>query len=108
MPSQVFAPAKHHMPFHKTASRKTSLSLFSARHPFIRQFPEKTSHDTTESPKKPEISTSYHGQGNSYKGKRFIVTGLQFQRFSPLSSWWEAWQNPGRHGAGEQAESSTS
>lgn len=26
----------------------------------------------------------------------------------PLSSWWEAWQCTGRHGAGEIAESSTS
>jgi hypothetical protein len=30
-----------------------------------------------------------------------------FQRFSPLSLW-EAWQLPGRHGAGRGAESSTS
>ena len=29
------------------------------------------------------------------------------QRFSPLSSWWEAWWSVGSHGAGE-AESSTS
>jgi hypothetical protein len=32
--------------------------------------------------------------------------GLQFQRFSPLSSRKETWQCPGRHGAGEGAESS--
>jgi hypothetical protein len=29
----------------------------------------------------------YHDQGNSYKGKHLIEAGLQFQRFSPLSSW---------------------
>ena len=32
----------------------------------------------------------HHDQGNSYKGKHLIEAGLQFQRFSPLSSWWEA------------------
>jgi hypothetical protein len=32
---------------------------------------------------------------------------LTVQRFSPLSSWWRAWQHAGRHGAGEGAESST-
>jgi hypothetical protein len=26
------------------------------------------------------------------KGKHLIGSGLQFQRFSPLSSWWEIWQ----------------
>jgi hypothetical protein len=35
------------------------------------------------------------------------LAGLQFQRFNPLSPWWEAWQHAGRHGAGG-AESSTS
>ena len=34
----------------------------------------------------------HHDQGNSYKGKHLIGAGLQFQRFSPLSSWQEAWQ----------------
>jgi hypothetical protein len=34
--------------------------------------------------------------------------GLQFQRFSTLSSWREVWQHAGRHAAGEGAESSTS
>jgi hypothetical protein len=47
-------------------------------------------------------------QSNSYKGQHLIGAGLQVQRFSPLSSWQEAWQHPGRHGAGEGAESSTS
>jgi hypothetical protein len=42
------------------------------------------------------------------KGKDVIGAGLQFQRFSPLSLWWETWQCPGTHGAGEGAESSTS
>jgi len=41
-------------------------------------------------------------QGNSYKGKHLIGTGLQVQRFSPLSSWLEALQHPGRPGAGEE------
>ena len=50
----------------------------------------------------------YHDQGNSYKYKRLIGAGLQFQRFSPLSSWQETWQSAGRHGAGERAESSAS
>ena len=42
----------------------------------------------------------YHDQGNSYKGKHSIRAGLQFQRFSPLSSWPEAWQFADIHGAG--------
>jgi hypothetical protein len=47
----------------------------------------------------------HHDHGNFYKGKHFIGVNLQFQRFSPLSSWWEAWQHAGRHGTG--AENST-
>ena len=31
---------------------------------------------------------------NSYKAKHLIGAGLQFQRLSLLSSWWEALQNP--------------
>ena len=31
----------------------------------------------------------YHDRGNSYKGKYLIRAHSQFQRFSPLSSWWE-------------------
>jgi hypothetical protein len=50
----------------------------------------------------------HHNHGNSYKGKHLTGVGLQFQRFSSLLSWWEAWQHAGRHGAGEKAESSTS
>jgi hypothetical protein len=46
-----------------------------------------------------------HDHDKSSKGKNLIGAGLQFQRFSPLSSWWEAWQHAGRHGAGEVAES---
>jgi hypothetical protein len=49
----------------------------------------------------------HHDQDNSYKGKHLIKVGLQFQRFSSLSLWWEAWQPAGRHGAGG-ALSSTS
>jgi hypothetical protein len=33
--------------------------------------------------------------------KHLIGGDLQFQRFSPLSSWWGAWKNAGRHGAGK-------
>jgi hypothetical protein len=33
----------------------------------------------------------HHDHGNSDKGKHFIGAGLQFQRFGPLSSWWEVW-----------------
>lgn len=32
---------------------------------------------------------------------------LQFQQFSPLPSWWETWQYPGRHGTG-RGKSTTS
>jgi hypothetical protein len=41
--------------------------------------------------------------------KRKHLTGvyLQFQRFSPLSSWQGALWHAGRHGAGEVAETST-
>ena len=49
-----------------------------------------------------------HDHGNSCKLKYLIGTGLQFQRFSPLSSWQKAWWHTGRHGAGEGTESSTS
>jgi hypothetical protein len=49
-----------------------------------------------------------HDHSNSYKRKHLIGVSLQFQRFSPLSSWWEAWWYAGRHDAGEGAESSTS
>jgi hypothetical protein len=38
--------------------------------------------------------------------QHLIGAGLQVLRFSPLSSWQEARQRPGRHGAGG-AESST-
>ena len=43
----------------------------------------------------------------TYKRKHFIGAGLQIQRLSPLSSWWQVWQRLDRHGAGEGAESST-
>ena len=35
----------------------------------------------------------HHDQGNSYKRKHLIGTGLQFQRLSPLSSGQEEWQH---------------
>jgi hypothetical protein len=47
----------------------------------------------------------HRDQGKSYKGQYLIGAGLQVQRFSPLSSWQEAWQCPGRHGAGGGANS---
>ena len=50
----------------------------------------------------------HHDQGNFYKGQYLIGAGLQFQRFSPLSSWQEAWQCAGRHGTLERAECSAS
>ena len=40
----------------------------------------------------------HHDQGNSYNVKHLIGAGLQFQRFSPLSSWWEAWRHAASHG----------
>ena len=46
----------------------------------------------------------HHDQGKSYKGQHLIGAGLQFQRFSPLSSWQEAWQPAGSDGAGEGGE----
>jgi hypothetical protein len=44
---------------------------------------------------------THHDHCNSYKGHHLIGVCLQFQRFSPLSSWWEAWQLAGGQGAGE-------
>ena len=41
-----------------------------------------------------------HDHGNSYKGKYLIGSDLEFQRFSPLSSWQEEWQCAGRPAAG--------
>jgi hypothetical protein len=43
----------------------------------------------------------HHDEGNAYKGQHLIGAGLLFQRFSPFSSWYEAWQYPGKHDAGE-------
>jgi len=37
-------------------------------------------------------------------GKYLLGAGLRVQSFGPLSWWWEAWQHPGRHGAGEGAK----
>jgi hypothetical protein len=50
----------------------------------------------------------HHNHNNSYRGDYFIWAALHFQRFSPLSSWPEAWWHAGRHGAREEAETSTS
>jgi hypothetical protein len=47
----------------------------------------------------------HHDQSTFYKGQYLINVVLQFQRFSPLSSWWEAWHHPGIHGAEEGATS---
>jgi hypothetical protein len=39
----------------------------------------------------------HHSQGNSYKGKHLIGTGLWFQRFRPQQYHrWEAWHCAGR------------
>ena len=38
--------------------------------------------------------------GSLIKENKLIGVRLQFQKFSPLSSWWEAWQHTGRYGAG--------
>jgi len=43
-----------------------------------------------------------HEHSNSYKRKHLIGAVLQFQRFSPLSPWQEAWQHAGRYGAQEE------
>jgi hypothetical protein len=48
----------------------------------------------------------HHDQGKSYEKQYLIGAGLQVQWFSPLLPRQE--QHPGRHGAGEEAESSTS
>jgi hypothetical protein len=48
------------------------------------------------------------GCGYSYKGKHLTGAGLQVRRFSPLSSWQEAWWHAGGHETGEEAKSSTS
>jgi hypothetical protein len=63
---------KYHMP---VLSKTSSHASASANYPLIRQLPMKhhmTSHDTNESPKKPEISTSvlYAQWYNS--GKNFM------------------------------------
>jgi hypothetical protein len=42
----------------------------------------------------------HHDQDNSYKGKHLIGAGLQFQGYSPLSSWQKIWQHAGRSEAG--------
>jgi hypothetical protein len=47
-------------------------------------------------------------QGNSCKEQYLIRASLQVQRFSPLSSWQEAWQHPGIHSSEEGAKSSIS
>lgn len=52
-----------------------------------------------------QCSTSvkgHHDKSDSYKGKHLVGAGLQFYRFSPLLSWWEAQQRAGGHGSGEE------
>lgn len=43
--------------------------------------------------------TRHYGHGSSYKIKHLIETCLQFQRFSPLSSWQGMWWHSGRFGS---------
>lgn len=50
----------------------------------------------------------HHDDENSYKREPLTGAGLLFQRFSSLSSRWEAWPCADRHGAGERAVSSVS
>lgn len=40
----------------------------------------------------------HHELGKSYEENHLIVTCLQFQKFSSLPSWHEAWQHGGRYG----------
>jgi hypothetical protein len=49
----------------------------------------------------------HHDHGNSYKEKHLVVSGLNFQMFSPLLSWWETWWRAGRDDAEEVGESFT-
>ena len=49
------------------------------------------------------VMKKVHDHGNSHKGKQLIRAGLQVQRFSPLSSCWEAWTCADRHGTREGA-----
>ena len=44
----------------------------------------------------------------THTGQYLIGAGFQFQNSSLVSLWWEAWQQAGRRGAREGAESSTS
>lgn len=54
------------------------------------------------------VSIAVKRRHDSYKGNHLTGAGLQFQRFSPLSSWSETCWHGVRQGAGEVAESSTS
>lgn len=61
--SQESAVAKHHMFFFQVTSRKPPCvccqqNILPATSSSPRKFPEKKSHDITESPEKTEISTS--------------------------------------------------
>jgi hypothetical protein len=49
-----------------------------------------------------------HGYSNDYKGKFLTMAGLQFQRYTPLSPWKEAWWDARRHDAEAGAETCTS
>jgi hypothetical protein len=44
----------------------------------------------------------HQDHGNFNKRKHLTGAGLQFQRFSPLSSWWGAQWHAGRHDAREE------
>jgi hypothetical protein len=50
----------------------------------------------------------HHDNSNSCKGRHLIGASLQFQRFSSLLSWQEAWWPTDRHWAREVLERSTS
>ena len=53
------------------------------------------------------IVKRHHNHGNSQKGKYFPGACLQFQRFSLLSAWQEAWWYTGRHGTESSITRST-
>lgn len=45
---------------------------------------------------------THHDHSISHKGKHSTGAGSRLQRFSPLSSWREAWQHAGRNGSGKE------
>ena len=50
----------------------------------------------------------HHDCSDFYKRKYLIGVDLQFQKFSPSSSWQETWLCASKHGAGDGTENPTS